>query len=79
MEEKIKELKEKFEGSNKYKLTLSYEDIKKEISDANSKKSKTESFISKVSTWYTLAVIVLSVIVFISIFIKVTKNRQFSV
>ena len=28
MEEKIKELKEKFEGSNKYMLTLSYEDIK---------------------------------------------------
>lgn len=28
MEEKIKELKEKFKGSNKYMLTLSYEDIK---------------------------------------------------
>lgn len=28
MEEKIKELKEKFEGSNKYMITLSYEDIK---------------------------------------------------
>lgn len=28
MEEKIKELKEKFEGSNKYMLTLNYEDIK---------------------------------------------------
>lgn len=28
MEEKIKELKQKFEGSNKYMLTLSYEDIK---------------------------------------------------
>ena len=28
MEEKIKELKRKFEGSNKYMLTLSYEDIK---------------------------------------------------
>lgn len=28
MEEKIKELKEKFEGSNKYMLTLNYKDIK---------------------------------------------------
>ena len=28
MEEKIKKLKEKFKGSNKYMLTLSYEDIK---------------------------------------------------
>ena len=28
MEEKIKELKEKFEGSNKYMITLSCEDIK---------------------------------------------------
>ena len=28
MEEKIEKLKEKFEGSNKYMLTLSYEDIK---------------------------------------------------
>lgn len=28
MEEKIKELKEKFEGSNNYMLTLSYKDIK---------------------------------------------------
>lgn len=28
MDEKIKELKEKFKASNKYMLTLSYEDIK---------------------------------------------------
>ena len=28
MEERIKELKEKFKVSNKYMLTLSYEDIK---------------------------------------------------
>lgn len=34
------------------------------VSNANSKKSKTESFISKVSSWYTLGVIVLSLIVF---------------
>ena len=34
------------------------------VSDANSKKSKTETFISKVSTWYILSVIVLSVVVF---------------
>ena len=51
------------------KVTSEYKDgtvakILSLVSDANSKKSKTESFISKVSTWYTLAVIVLSVIVF---------------
>lgn len=28
MEEKIKELKQKFKGSNKYMLTLTYDDIK---------------------------------------------------
>ncbi len=34
------------------------------VSNASSKKSKTESFISKVSSWYTLGVIILSFIVF---------------
>ena len=51
------------------KVTSEYKDgtvakILSLVSDANSKKSKTESFISKVSTWYTLSVIVLSIIVF---------------
>lgn len=51
------------------KVTSEYKDgtvakILSLVSDANSKKSKTESFISKVSSWYTLGVIVLSLIVF---------------
>ncbi len=51
------------------KVTNEYKDgtvakILSLVSNASSKKSKTESFISKVSSWYTLGVIVLSVIVF---------------
>ena len=53
----------------KIKVTSEYKDgtvakILGLVSNASSKKSKTESFISKVSSWYTLGVIVLSVIVF---------------
>lgn len=53
----------------KIKVTSEYKDgtvakILGLVSNASSKKSKTESFISKVSSWYTLGVIILSVIVF---------------
>lgn len=51
------------------KVTSEYKDgtvakILSLVSNASSKKSKTESFISKVSSWYTLGVIILSIIVF---------------
>jgi Cd2+/Zn2+-exporting ATPase len=51
------------------KVTSEYKDgtvakILALVSNASSKKSKTESFISKVSSWYTLGVIVLSIVVF---------------
>ncbi len=47
MEEKIKELKEKFEGSNKYMLTLSYEDIKELFAIIEVLKNKEPIFLIK--------------------------------
>lgn len=47
MEEKIKELKEKFEGSNKYMLTLSYEDIKELFAIIEVLKNKEPTFLIK--------------------------------
>lgn len=47
MEEKIKELKEKFEGSNKFILTLSYEDIKELFAIIEVLKNKEPIFINK--------------------------------
>lgn len=47
MEEKIKELKEKFEGSNKFILTLSYEDIKELFAIIEVLKNKEPLFINK--------------------------------
>lgn len=47
MEEKIKELKEKFEGSNKFILTLSYEDIKELFAIIEVLKNKEHIFINK--------------------------------
>lgn len=47
MEEKIKELKEKFEGSNKFILTLSYEDIKELFAIIEVLKNKEPIFLIK--------------------------------
>ena len=47
MEEKIKELKEKFEGSNKFILTLSYEDVKELFAIIEVLKNKEPLFINK--------------------------------
>ncbi len=53
----------------KIRVTAEYKDsavskILGLVTNASSRKSKTESFISKISSWYTLGVIVLSIIVF---------------
>lgn len=47
MDEKIKELKKKFEGSNKFILTLSYEDIKELFAIIEVLKNKEPIFINK--------------------------------
>lgn len=47
MEEKIKKLKEKFEGSNKYMMTLSYEDIKELFAIIEVLKNKEPIFLIK--------------------------------
>ena len=48
------------------------------IETASEKKSKTETFISKITKWYTLGVIILSVLVFGIVFIA-TKNIHVSI
>ena len=67
----------------KVKATKLYKDsavnkILELIENSENKKSKTETFIAKISKWYTLAVMVLAVIVF-GITMLVTKNFNFSI
>ncbi|MBQ8425694.1 MAG: cadmium-translocating P-type ATPase [Clostridia bacterium] len=66
------------DGVLKIKATKKYEEstvntIINLIETASEKKSKTETFISKITKWYTLGVIVLSVLVF-GIVMLATKN-----
>lgn len=66
------------DGILKIKASKIYEDstvnkIINLIETAADKKSKTETFISKITKWYTLGVIILSVIVFSIVFV-VSKN-----
>ena len=67
----------------KVKATKLYKDsavnkILELIENSENKKSKTETFIAKISKWYTLAVMVLAVIVF-GITMLVTKNFNVSI
>lgn len=66
------------DGVLKIKTTCAYEDstasrIMELIENASERKSKTETFISKMTKWYTLGVIVLAVLVW-GIVWAVTKN-----
>ena len=67
-----------YDGMLKIKSTKKYEEstvntIINLIETASEKKSKTETFISKITKWYTLGVIVLSILTF-GIVMLVTKN-----
>lgn len=67
-----------YDGVLKIKATKKYEEstvntIINLIETASEKKSKTETFISKITKWYTLGVIVLSILTFGIVYL-VTKN-----
>ena len=71
------------DGTIRVKVTSEYKDstvskILNLVSNASNKKSKTESVISKISSWYTLGVIIASVLVFGIVWL-VTSNINIAI